>query len=90
MLVYQTDNYKITQNSVGPFFDVEEKCKVNAGKENEREEWKVIAYGLPFRDLLFTIALKHITSNDKTYNSLSEFLSDLESEINKVKEEFHD
>lgn len=85
----QFGNYRITRKSVGPFFDVEEKTIVNKGKSNEREDWKVVAYGLPFKDLLFTIAYEHLKSRDVTYN-LSEFLIELEKEINIIKAQFDD
>lgn len=50
----------------GPFFDLSQMVKINAGKENEREEMKVIAHGYPFDACLKHIACSKIPDGEYT------------------------
>ncbi len=49
MIVIKTKDFEMVQSSrTGPFFNLSLLTKVNFGKENEREEMKLVSYGLPF------------------------------------------
>ena len=58
-------NFKMIHIS-GPFFDLSQLVKINAGKDNEREEMKIIAYGLPIDACLKHIACSKIPDGDYT------------------------
>lgn len=49
MIVIEGENFKMVQTS-GPFFDLTVPVKVNAGKDNEREDMKLIAHSLTFNE----------------------------------------
>lgn len=94
MLVIKDDNFEMVQTS-GPFFDLNVLTKVNEGKENEREEMKLIAHGLPFDSCLKQLVQLKIDKS-KTY-SVTEYIeafakgvdeiSKLIKEVDKSKKE---
>lgn len=66
----------------GQFFDLHQLVKVNAGKDNEREEMKLVAYGLPLEACLKRIACDKIP--DGVY-TVSEYISEYHKIIDELK-----
>jgi hypothetical protein len=48
MIVIKIEEFEMVQVDTGPFFNFSALTTINAGKENERKEMKLIAYGIPF------------------------------------------
>ena len=67
---------------VGPFFDLYQLVKVNAGKDNEREEMRLVAYGLPLETCLKRIAYDKIPDGKYT---VSEYISEYHKIIDELK-----
>lgn len=66
MKIQENDFILESINDHSEMFDVSLLCKVNKGKENEREEMKIVAYGVPFE-----IALRYVIQH-RTIHRLGE------------------
>ena len=47
-MVIEYGKFKMEKLEDAPFYDLSILSVINAGKENEREEFKIIGYGMPF------------------------------------------
>ena len=65
MIQIKEKEFEMVQVS-GPFFDLYMLVKINAGKENEREEMKLMDYGIPFDTCLKKIINYKIPDKDYT------------------------
>lgn len=74
------ENFKLVQAS-GTFYDLYKKVKVNEGKENQREEYIIVGYGMPLKTCIVTIITWFI--EDKEYNLL-EYLIAFEKASDKL------
>lgn len=52
MIIQENDFIAESIGDDNPLFDLSLLVKVNAGKENEREEFKNVAYGIPMESVL--------------------------------------
>ena len=84
MLKIKGDDFEMAQNDDGPFFDLSKQVVINAGKENERKEMKVIAYGLPFESCIKAIVSFRINKEDKEV-SLSEYIKIYAEAVNEIQ-----
>lgn len=78
-------DYKLTPiNDASPLFDLELLRYVNKGKENQREEFKNEAYGIPLSAALKRIISYRILNGDETI-SLQEYLKLYKDETSKLE-----
>lgn len=82
MLVIKEKNFEMVQTS-GPFFDLSILSKVNEGKENEREEMKLFAHGLPFDSCIKQI-INHFIDKNKVY-SAKEYINEYKKAVDKIE-----
>lgn len=81
MIVIKDEKFEMVQTS-GPFFDLSILVKVNEGKENEREELKLVSHGLPFEACLKQVA-NHKIDDSKTY-TVSEYVKAYKNAIDEI------
>ena len=60
---------------------------INAGKENEREEFKIIGYGMPFDSCIKRIVDYEINQIEGIY-TIKEYVEKYEELVNKIGNEF--
>lgn len=80
MIVIKEKDFEMVQTS-GPFFDLSLVSFVNKGKENERQELKLVAHGLPFEECIKQIVSSYI--EDGSY-SVKEYIQMYEKAVDKV------
>lgn len=81
----------MTQTS-GSFFDLSILSKVNEGKDNEREELKLVGHGLPFEECIKQIVsfkMKELIIPEKQY-SVKEYISLYSKTIDEISKLFID
>ena len=88
MLVIREEQFEMVQTSKsGPFFDLSVPTVINAGKDNERTELKLIGHGLPFE-----VCIKHITGlkmadKDGVY-TVQQYIERYKEVVNEVSKLF--
>ncbi len=100
MIVIKTEEFEMVQSSkTGPFFNFSVLTTVNAGKETERKDMKLIAYGLPFETCMKQIVGLEMAKQKEfsgamtvaqyiaKYKEVVEKVSKLITHVEKVKEE---
>ena len=80
MIIIKEKDFEMVQTS-GSFFDLSLISFVNKGKDNERQEMKLVAHGLPFEECIKQIVGSYI--EDKTY-TVKEYIKEYETAVNKV------
>lgn len=70
-----------------PLFDLDLLVKVNAGKSNEREEFKNVAYGIPMEGVLKRVAHYRVCrdKSDKEVISLHTYMEEYNKAVNELK-----
>lgn len=76
-------NFKIESCKEGDFFNLSFLTIVNKDKEDEREEYKISSYGIPFNTCLERIAYKKLDTIEGNY-SVDEFLDLYEEIVNDI------
>lgn len=84
MKMIEDYDYKLTPiNDASPLFDLELLRIINKGKENQREEFKVEAYGIPLHAALKRIISYRILKGDEII-SLAEYLKLYNEQVDKL------
>lgn len=80
MIIIKDKFFEMVQTS-GPFFDLSILSKVNEGKENEREEMKLVSHSLPFESCIKQIVSYKI--KDANY-SFQEYINAYKSAVDDI------
>ena len=86
MVIEESDFRLIPVKESGLLFDLELLKVINKGKENERTEFKNIAYGITLESALKYIANARISSKYEGSISLQQYLQEYKDIINSIKD----
>jgi hypothetical protein len=86
-MVVEYDKFKMEKLEDLPFYNLSILSVVNAGKENERKEFKVIGYGMPFDSCIRRIVDYEMSQIEGTY-TIKEYIDKYEELVNKIGNEF--
>lgn len=84
-----TINYKgfrISKLKQGEFFDLEKLATIN-GKDGERQEYKILSYGIPFHRVIEKVVDYELQEYEGNY-TIKEFLEIYERIVNDLADEF--
>jgi hypothetical protein len=68
MIIIKDMDFEMEQLKTTPFFDLKMPTVINAGKDNERTEMKLVGYGMPFHTCLQHIVPYKLNKLDKTFS----------------------
>ena len=85
MIIEESDFRLIPIKEAGLLFDLELLKVINKGKENERTEFKNIAYGITLESALKYIANARISAKHEGSISLQQYLQEYKDVINSIK-----
>lgn len=86
MIIEESDFRLIPVKESGLLFDLELLKVINKGKENERTEFKNIAYGVTIESALKYIANARINAKYNDSISLKQYLQEYKDIINSIKD----
>lgn len=86
-MVIEYGKFKMEKLEDAPFYNLSVLSVVNAGKENEREEFKIIGYGMPFDSCIKRIVDYEINQIEGIY-TIKEYVEKYEELVNKIGNEF--
>lgn len=86
MVIEESDFRLIPVKESGLLFDLELLKVINKGKENERTEFKNIAYGITIESALKYIANARINAKYNDSISLKQYLQEYKDIINSIKD----
>ena len=86
MVIEESDFRLIPVKESGLLFDLELLKVINKGKENERTEFKNIAYGVTIESALKYIANARINAKYNDSISLKQYLQEYKDIINSIKD----
>jgi hypothetical protein len=86
-MVIEYGKFKMEKLKDAPFYNLSVLSVVNAGKENEREEFKIIGYGMPFDSCIKRIVDYEINQIEGIY-TIKEYVEKYEELVNKIGNEF--
>lgn len=86
-MVVEYDKFKMEKIEDAPFYNLSILSVVNAGKENEREEFKIIGYGMPFDSCIKRIVDYEMSQIEGIY-TIKEYIDKHEELVNKIGNEF--
>lgn len=86
MIIEESDFRLIPVKESGLLFDLELLKVINKGKENERTEFKNIAYGITIESALKYIANARINAKYNDSISLKQYLQEYKDIINSIKD----
>ena len=86
MIIEESDFRLIPVRESGLLFDLELLKVMNKGKENERAEFKNIAYGITIESALKYIANARINAKYNDSISLKQYLQEYKDIINSIKD----
>lgn len=86
-MVIEYSKFKMEKIENAPFYNLSILSVVNAGKENEREEFKIIGYGIPFDSCIKRIVDYEINRIEGIY-TIKEYVEKYEELVNKIGNEF--
>ena len=86
MIIEESDFRLIPVKESGLLFDLELLKVINKGKENERTEFKNIAYGITIESALKYIANARINAKYDDSISLKQYLQEYKDIINSIKD----
>ena len=86
MIIEESDFRLIPVKESGLLFDLELLKVINKGKENERTEFKNIAYGITIESALKYIANARINAKYNDSISLKQYLQEYKDVINSIKD----
>lgn len=82
MIVIEDANFRMEQVS-GPFFNLSILSKINAGTEKEREEMKLVDYGLPFEACLKRVVNLEMSKEEGSF-TVTEYIEKYKKIVNKI------
>lgn len=83
MIKIKDYDFEMEQLKEFPFFDLSFLATINAGKENERKEMKLVASGLKFEEAIKQVVSFRLNSEDTTC-SISEYLKKYKEVVDEV------
>ncbi len=86
-MVIEYGKFKMEKLEDAPFYNLSVLSVVNAGKENEREEFKIVGYGMPFDSCIKRIVDYEIKQIEGVY-TIKEYVEKYEELVNKIGNEF--
>lgn len=86
MVIEESDFRLIPVKESGLLFDLELLKVINKGKENERTEFKNIAYGVTIESALKYIANARINAKYNDSISLKQYLQEYKDIINSIRD----
>ena len=86
MIIEESDFRLIPVKESGLLFDLELLKVIHKGKENERTEFKNIAYGITIESALKYIANARINAKYNDSISLKQYLQEYKDIINSIKD----
>ena len=85
MIVIKDKNFELTQVKDTEFFNLSVLSIINAGKDNERQEMKIVAYGLPFEAAFKKIvALKISQEHSGVICSTAEYIELYKNAVEEI------
>lgn len=85
MIIEESDFRLIPINDCGNLFDLELLKIINKGKDNERKEFKNVAYGLKLESALQYVANARIAEKNLNTIDLKTYLQEYKSIVNELK-----
>ncbi len=86
-MVVEGKGYKMEKLTDASFYNLSILTKVNADTDKEREEYKIVGYGMTFPDCLQRIVDFRLNQMDGIY-SLKEFIDIYEEIVNEIGKDF--
>ena len=83
MIKIKDYDFEMEQLKEFPFFDLSFLATINAGKENERKEMKLVASGLKFEEAIKQVVSFRLNSEDITL-SISDYLKKYQEIVNEI------
>ena len=78
-MLIEGNGYRMEKLSEARFYNLSIPVLVNAGTDKEREDWKIVGYGMPFKECIRRIVDYRMRSLEGSY-SIREYL-DLNKEL---------
>lgn len=86
-MVIEEKDFRLTPSSdSGRWFDLELLRTVNKGKENERQEFKVVAYSITIESALKYIVNARIAANNPDTIDLETYLKEYRRIVDDIKQ----
>lgn len=83
MIILKDLDFEMEQVKNLPFFDLKLPAVINEGKPNERVEFKIVGYAMPFEACINEVIAYKLYKIDKTY-TLQEYFEATINELNKI------
>ena len=83
MIKIKDYDFEMEQLKEFPFFDLSFLATINAGKENERKEMKLVASGLKFEEAIKQVVSFRLNSEDTTC-SISEYIQKYKKVVDDI------
>jgi len=85
MIVIKDFDFEMEQVKNTPFFDLKVQTVINAGKEKERTEMKLVGHGMPFETCIEHIVSYKLGTLDETF-SIKEYIAKHTEIVNSILE----
>lgn len=81
-------DFKLDKDDKAPFFNLSVKKIVNEGKDNEREEYQTLSYGVPFQTCIMVIIDYQVRNTDAEFTlaQFYEYYKELVEELGRELE----
>ena len=86
-MVIEGNGYKIEKLTDAPFYNLSITVVINVGTDKEREEYKIVGYGMPFDSCIKQIVDYRIAKLEGTY-SPKEFVDLYEGLVMELGKDF--
>jgi hypothetical protein len=86
-MIIQGKDYKIEKLENSEFYNLSLLSIINKGTDKEREEFKVISYGIPFDECIKKIVDYKLRQVDGTY-TIKEYVDKYKDLVNEIGNEF--
>lgn len=87
MIVIEGKGYKMEKIIDSAFYNLSLLKKVNAGKENEREEFKIVSYGIPFETCIKQIVDYRLRNMEGVF-TIREYLDYYKELVDELDKDF--
>jgi hypothetical protein len=86
-MVIEGNGYKMEKLTDASFYNLSIPVKVHAGTDKEREEFKIVGYGMPFDSCIKQIVDYRMAKLEGVY-SLKEYIDLYENMVNELGKDF--
>ena len=86
-MVIEGNGYKMEKLTDASFYNLSIPVKINAGTDKEREEYKIVGYGMPFDSCIKQIVDYRMAKLEGSY-SLKEYIDLYENMVNELGKDF--